>query len=167
MFKDKKRMLRLLIEDVTLKNDDKKVIANIRFKGGKSKTLFIDRKLPMFKARKISDKIISEVDELTEDHVPSEVAAILNKKGYRLWNGSMFAYRTIRYIIRVNKIKSRYQRLKEKGCLTLKEKMLEMNSSQKQIMQMRNEEKIVFYKVTDRNEFLYEPQNNNKYLAKV
>lgn len=166
-FKDKKRMLRLLIEDVTLKNDDKKVIANIRFKGGRSKTLFIDRKLPMFKARKISDKIIGEVDELTEDHIPSEVAAILNKKGYRLWNGSMFAYRTIRYIIRVNKIKSRYERLKEKGCLTLKEKILEMNSSQKQIMQMRNEEKIIFYKATDRNEYLYEPQNSNKYLAKV
>ena len=166
-FKDKKRMLRLLIEDVTLKNDDKKIIANIRFRGGRSKTLLIDKKLPMFKARKISDKIISEVDELTEDYAPSEVAAILNKKGYLLWNGSMFAYRSIRYIIRVNKIKSRYQRLKEKGCLTLKEKMLEMNSSQKQIMQMRNEEKIVFYKVTDRNEYLYEPQNTNKYLAKV
>ena len=72
-FKDKKRMLRLLIEDVTLKNDDKKVIANIRFRGGRSKTLLIDRKLPMFEARKISDKIISEVDELTEDYVPSEV----------------------------------------------------------------------------------------------
>ena len=49
----------------------------------------------------------------------------------------------------------------------MQEKMLEMNFSQEQIMQMRNEAKIVFYKVTDRNEYLYEPKNTNKYLAKV
>ena len=79
----------------------------------------------------------------------------------------MFTYRSIRYIIRVYKIKSRYERLKEKGYLTLQEKMLETNFSQEEIMQMRNEEKIVFYKATDRNEYLYEPQNTNKYLVKV
>jgi len=164
--REKKRMLRLLIEDVTLKND-KKVIANIRFRSGRSKTLFIDRKLPMNEVRKTSDKIIRKVDELTENHITSEVAAILNKKGYRLWSGNMFTYRSIRYIIRVYKIKSRYERLKEKGYLTLQEKMLETNFSQEEIMQMRNEEKIVFYKATDRNEYLYEPQNTNKYLVKV
>jgi len=32
---------------------------------------------------------------------------------------------------------------------------------------MRNEEKIVFYRITDRDEYLYEPQNTNKYLAKI
>ena len=49
----------------------------------------------------------------------------------------------------------------------LVEKMLETNFSQAQIIQMRNEGKIVFYKVTDRDEYLYEPQKTNKYLAKI
>lgn len=165
-FRDKKRMLRLLIEDVTVKND-KKIIANIRFRAGTCKTLFIERKLPICEVRKTRKDIVRQVDELTENYIPSEIAEILNKKGYRAWNGNMFNLRTISRIIRTYGIKSRHKRLRDKGCLSLREKMLETNFSQAQIIQMRNEGKIVFYKVTDRDEYLYEPQNMNKYLAKI
>ena len=78
----------------------------------------------------------------------------------------MFNLRTINRIIRTYGLKRRHKRLREKGCLSLREKMLETNFSQAQIMQMRNEAKIVFYRVTDRDEYLYEPQNTNKYLLK-
>ena len=64
-FKDKKRMLRLLIEDVTIKNSDKNVIADIRFKAGTSKTLAIEKKLPMCEVRKTRKDIVRQVDELT------------------------------------------------------------------------------------------------------
>ena len=165
-FRDKKRMLRLLIEDVTIKND-KKIIANIRFRAGTCKTISIERKLPICEVRKTRKDIIRQVDELTENYIPSEIADILNKKGYRAWNGNMFNLRTINRIIRTYGIKRRHKRLSDKGCLSLREKMLETNFSQAQIMQMRNEGKIVFYRVNDRDEYLYEPQNTNKYLAKI
>ena len=45
--------------------------------------------------------------------------------------------------------------------------MFESNFSQAQIMQMRNEGKIIFYRVTDRDEYLYEPQSTEKYLLKI
>ena len=146
-FREKKRMLRLLIEDVTLKNDEK-IIANIRFRAGTCKTLFIERKLPICEIRKTRGGIIRQVDELTENYIPSEIAAILNKKGYRSWNGDMFSLKAVKYIIKIYGIKNRHDRLREKGCLSLKEKMLERNLSQKQIMQMRNEGKIVFFRAT-------------------
>ena len=166
-FREKKRMIRLLIEDVTVKNDDKKVVLNIRFRAATLKTLIIDRKLPIYEIRRTRDKIIARVDELTENHIPSEIAATLNKQGYRLWNGNIFKKKSVKYIIRTYGLKSRYKRLREKGYLTLREKMVELNSTQKQIMQMRNEGKIVFYRATEKNEYLYEPQNMNKYLAKT
>ena len=166
-YREKKRMIRLLIEDVTVKNGDKKVILNIRFRAATSKTLIIDRKLPIYEIKKTKDEIIRQVDELTENHIPSEIAATLNKQGYRLWNGNIFKKKSVKYIIRTYGLKSRYERLREKGYLTLREKMVELNSSQKQIMQMRNEDKIVFYRATEKNEYLYEPQNMNKYLAKT
>ena len=166
-FRDKKRMLRLLIEDVTVKNDDKKIIANIRFKAGTSKTLAIEKKLPICEVRKTRKDIVRQVDELTENYTPSEIADILNEKGYRAWNGNLFNLRTISRIIRTYRIKSRHRRLRDKGCLSLRGKMLEANLSQAQIMQMRNEGKIVFYRVTDRIEYLYEPQNKSNYLAKI
>ena len=58
-FREKKRMIRLLIEDVTVKNYDKKTILNIRFRAATSKTLAIDRKLPIYEIRKIKDEIIA------------------------------------------------------------------------------------------------------------
>ena len=71
------------------------------------------------------------------------------------------------YIFITYGLKSRYSRLREKGYLTLREKMVELNSTQKQIKQMRDEGKIVFHRATEKNEYLYEPQNMNKYLAKI
>ncbi|MHB8280641.1 MAG: recombinase family protein [Candidatus Humimicrobiaceae bacterium] len=165
-FREKKRMLRLLIEDVTLKTDEK-IIANIRFRAGTCKTLFIERNLPICEIRKTRDGIIRQVDELTENYIPSEIADIFNQKGYRSYNGDIFNLRAVKYIIRIYGIKNRYDRLREKGCLSLKEKMLEKNLSQEQIMQMRNKGKIVYHKVTDRREYLYEPQNTEKYLLKI
>jgi hypothetical protein len=166
-FKDKKRMLRLLIEDVTIKNSGKDVVANIRFKAGTSKTLAIEKKLPIWEVKKTRKDIVRQVDELTENYTPSEIADILNEKGYRAWNGNLFNLRTISRIIRNYDIKSRYRRLRDKGCLSLKEKMLEANLSQAQIMQMRNEGKIIFYRATDRIEYLYAPQNKGNDLSKI
>jgi len=166
-FKEKKRMIRLLIEDVTVKNVDKKTVANIRFRAATSKTLAIDRKLSMCEIRKTKKEVIAKVDKLTENHTPSEIADILNEKGYRAWNGNLFNLRTISRIIRTYGIKGRYKRLRDKGCLSLMEKMAETAYSQKQIMQMRNEGKITFCKITDRGEYLYEPQDTNKNLVKT
>ncbi|MBM3701197.1 MAG: recombinase family protein [Actinobacteria bacterium] len=166
-FREKKRMIRLLIEDVTIKNSDKNVVADIRFKAGTSKTLSIEKKLPMCEIRKTRKDIVMHVDELTENYTPSEIADMLNEKGYRAWNSNLFNLRTISRIIRTYGIKSRHRRLRDKGCLSLREKMKETGYTQEQIMQMRNEGKIVFYKVTDRIEYLYEPQDKDNYLSKI
>jgi len=166
-FREKKRMIRLLIEDVTIKDDGKKVILNIRFRAATSKTLNIEKKLPIYEIRKIKDEIIAIVDELTENHIPSEIAATLNQQGYHLWGGNTFKRKSVKYIIRTYGLNSRYERLREKGYLTLREKMVELNSTQKQIKQMRDEGKIIFHRATDKEEYLYEPQNMNKYLAKT
>lgn len=47
-FREKKRMIHLLVKDVTVKDDGKKVIANIRFRAATSKNLVIDKKLPVY-----------------------------------------------------------------------------------------------------------------------
>lgn len=164
--KEKKRIVRLLIEDVTLKNDDR-IIVNIRFKGGTSKTLLVDRKLPMCEVRKTKADIVMKIDELTEYHTPSEVAEILNLNGCRSWDGNMFTLNSVRHIISRYGIKSRYERLREKGCLTLKEKMHETNLRIEKIRQLREDGKIIFYKATDREEYLYEPQKLIEHLVKI
>ncbi len=166
-FREKKRTIRLLIEDVTVTNDDKKTVASIRFRAATSKTLIIDRKLPMCEIRKVKKEIIAKVDELTENHIPSEVADTLNRQGCRSWDGSMFSFKSVRYVIKTYGLRSHYTRLREKGYLSLPEKIVELNSTKEEIMQMRNEGKIIFYRATERNEYLYEPQYMNKYLAKT
>ena len=48
-FRDRKRIIRLLIEDVTVKNNDKKVIANIRFRQAHVKLFLLKGSFPYVK----------------------------------------------------------------------------------------------------------------------
>jgi hypothetical protein len=76
----------------------------------------------------------------------------------------MFNFRTISLIIRTYSLKSRYERLREKGYLTLREKMVELDSAQKQIRKMKDEGKIVFYRATEKEEYLYEPAEQKQII---
>lgn len=61
--RERKRMVRLLIEDVTVVRD-KKITVHIRFKGGTSKTLTLPLPLSAFMARKTKPEIVEEIDRL-------------------------------------------------------------------------------------------------------
>jgi len=59
---DRKRMVRLLIEDVTLIGA-KKITAHIRFKGGTSRTLVLPRPLRAWQERMTSPEVIQQIDQ--------------------------------------------------------------------------------------------------------
>src|SRR5215471_8571120 len=118
--REKKRMLRLLIEDVTLIKADQ-ITAHVRLRGGATRTLTIDRPLPMARIRKNKPQVVAEVDVLLNGHGDREVAEILNQRGHRTWQNQPFAVRKIGYIRRVYHLESRFDRLREQGLLTAKE----------------------------------------------
>jgi len=118
--RERKRMLRLLIEDVTLIKADK-ITAHVRLRGGATRTLTVDRPLPMARIRKNKPQVVADVDVLLNEHGDREVAEILNQQGHRTWQDQPYAARRIGYMRRVYHLKSRSDRLREQGLLTAKE----------------------------------------------
>jgi hypothetical protein len=58
--RDRKRMVRLLLEDVTLKRNGRAVGVHLRFKGGAIKELHLPLPLPAWEARKTNIRTRSE-----------------------------------------------------------------------------------------------------------
>ena len=118
--RERKRMLRLLIEDVTLIKADN-ITVDVRLRGGSMRTLTVDRPLPMAQIRKNKPEVVAEVDVLLKEHCDREVAEILNQRGHRTWQSQPFTVRKIVHIRMVYHLKSQFDRLREQGLLTAKE----------------------------------------------
>src|SRR5206468_5444481 len=78
--RERKRMIRLLFEDVTLIKRDQ-ILVHVRFKGGAIKTLTLSLPLSAPKLRKTEAVVIQEIDRLLDHHTDAEIAAILNANG--------------------------------------------------------------------------------------
>ena len=118
--RERKRMVRLLLEDVTLIRDDK-ITLHIRFKGGVQKTLTLPLPLNAWQQRSTGPDVIHEIDRLLDRHNDHEIAAILNEGGYRSGEGRSFRVSIVRRIISNYGLKTRFDRLREAGMLTLHE----------------------------------------------
>jgi Recombinase/Recombinase zinc beta ribbon domain len=114
---ERKRMVALLIEDVTLVKADR-IAIHIRFRGGRTASLTIDKPKLIALVRKTPPEVVRRVDELLETCTDRQVAAQLDEQGYRNWRGQTFTIKKVILIRRAYRLKSRFQRLRERGMLT-------------------------------------------------
>ena len=119
--RQRKRMVRLLIEDVTLLVG-KDVAVHVRFKGGATKTLSVPKPKSGAEIRRTKPEVIKEIDRLLDHHIDREVAVILNEQGFRSSvDGLPFTTNMVAALQCSHNLKSRYQRLREKGLLNVVE----------------------------------------------
>jgi hypothetical protein len=115
---ERKRMVALLIEDVTLVKADKNAI-HVRFRGGKTTSLAIDKPKPVALIRKTLPEVVRTVDELLETCTDRQVAARLNELGYRNWRGQSFTAKKVIVIRMAYRLKSRFERLRGRVIWTM------------------------------------------------
>jgi len=96
----------LLVDDVTLIKAET-ITAHIRLSGGATRTLTLDRPLPITQIRKFKPDLVSEVDQLLDHHCDREIAEILNQRGLRTWDGKPFNLKKIAFIRAAYKLASR------------------------------------------------------------
>ena len=84
---ERKRIVRLLIDDVTLVKAEA-ITAHVRLSGGATRTLVLDRPLPIAQIRKFKPELVAEVDHLLDHHCDREIAEILNQRGLQTWESS-------------------------------------------------------------------------------
>lgn len=71
---DRKRIVRLMIEDVTLIRSPDQVTAQIRFKGGTFETIAIAAPKPMCEVVRTSPEVLRLIDEWLNDSTAGEIA---------------------------------------------------------------------------------------------
>jgi len=154
--REKKRIVRLLLEDVTLLQDEKEINVMVRFKGGATRKVSIQRPLLACEKIKTDAGVVKRIDDLLEKYTAPEIAEILNKGNYVAGAGGSFTCRTIGRIIRAYNLETRYTRLRKQGLYTLREIMAKLSVSQNDVRKMREKKEIKFYRFSDKNEYLYE-----------
>lgn len=115
--RERKRMARLLLEDVTLRRAED-ITVQVRFKGGATHQLQLPRPQSVTITRKTNLELIAQMDRLLNQQSEGEVARILNEAGWRSSSGQPFSLTLVQGLRRTYRMKSRFVRLQEQGLLT-------------------------------------------------
>jgi DNA invertase Pin-like site-specific DNA recombinase len=115
--RDRKRMMRLVVEDATLKRSERAVGVHLRFKGGAIKELHLPLPLPACEARKTKSEIVRKVNELLDTYDEGQVAEKLNTDGLKSSCGHAFTRARICRLCETHKLSSRTERLRQRGYL--------------------------------------------------
>ena len=119
---DRKRLLRLLVEDVTLTRDAYEVIVALRLRGGKALQLDVDLPRPPGLKRPLCPDTLALLDQTLDTHSDAEAADVLNAAGFRNWRGEPYTRRGVYQLrdrVGMSGHRERQQaRLQERGYLT-------------------------------------------------
>jgi len=118
--RERKRIARLLIEDVTVQKTDH-IVAHIRFKGGATRTLVVPLPPPFAQSRLTPPETLARIDQLLDSSTDAEVAVALNAQGYCTFAGLPFQATHVSQLRRAHSLKDRWTRLREAGLRTAEE----------------------------------------------
>jgi len=153
--RERKRMARLLITDVTLLKSTE-LRAQLRFKGGATHTFTLPLPKPGWMLRQTSKTVVSEVDRLLEEHTEGETADLLNSQGMISGEGKRFN-RTIVARVRSNYgLDTRYSRLRARGMLTVCEIAARLDVCTKTAHTWRRAGLLRAHRYDDKGQCLYE-----------
>lgn len=158
--RERKRMVRLLIEDVTL-TKDKQIDAGVRFRGGATRCLMLPLAQPAWELRQTSSEVITEIDTLLNDYTEGQIAGILNERGYVSGEGKTFHPMMVKRLRRDYGLKTRYDRLRETGMLRLDEMADLIGISTQRVKIWRDRGLLRAHAYNDKNECLYEHPGDN------
>lgn len=153
----RKRMIRLIIEDVTMIRDARNVDLRIRLKGGATHQMTVPVPLSAWKARKTKPEIIDEIDKLIDHFTDREIADNLNRRGIKPSEGEKFNSAIVGRLRRHYNLKMRYDRLREKGLLTVDEMAESLDVSANTVKIWRRYGLLKGYSYNDKGWRLFEP----------
>jgi hypothetical protein len=97
--KDKKRILQLLIQDITVNKPERgKAILHLRWQGGQCEDLDVELPRPAGDRWRHSDALVRRVRALAQEYADEEIAARLNDEGLKSNKGNAFTRSSICWI---------------------------------------------------------------------
>jgi DNA invertase Pin-like site-specific DNA recombinase len=159
--RERKRMVRLLMDDVTLIKAGDGLTAHVRFRGGATTTLTLARALNAWQLRETSAEIVALIDHLLDRHADRDIATILNARGYVSGTGQPFQRGIVKHLRHGHHLRSLYERLRAGGLLTLDEMADRLKVSADTVKIWGRHGLLPRHRCNDKLEFLYEPPGPN------
>jgi hypothetical protein len=119
--RERKRMVRLLIADVTLTRTGRRIAAQVRFTAGQTTSIEVAAGLPAYEARRTPQNIVAQIDRLLDDHTEAGVAEQLNHSDLTSGTGQPFHAGIVHHIRVKHRLASREERLRKRGLVPLDE----------------------------------------------
>ena len=134
--RERKRMLDHIIEDATLVKlpEQGTTRVHVRFKGGRMHTITTANPKSSAQQVKTQPRVIELVDKLLDEHTYAEIADLLNEQGIRPGGAvrpgraqARFTASRVAYLAHSYGLRSRYDRLRDRGMLTKAEAAARLN----------------------------------------
>jgi DNA invertase Pin-like site-specific DNA recombinase/DNA-binding transcriptional regulator YiaG len=154
--RDRKRMVRLLIDDVTLHKTDR-IHLHVRFRGGQTTSLVAAIPPKAWQLRQTHPDTLAALDRLLDTHTDAQTANALNAAGHRSGEGKPFTARIVLEARRSNHLPSHAERLRAKGLLTKTELAAQLDVHESTVKSWTKVGILNSHKANDKNERLYQP----------
>lgn len=158
--RERKRMVRLLLTDVTVLKQDE-LVAHVRFRGGADRTLHLPLPLNAWQLRQTNPLVLAEIDRLLDHHTDREVVAILNERGVRPGHASRFNRLLLLKLRCAHGLVDRFTRLRREGLLTQEEMADVLGVCVKTVQVWQRAHLLVSHRYNDKGGYLYEPPGDN------
>src|SRR6185437_15927912 len=151
--RERKRIARLLIEDVTINKSDQ-IHLHVRFRGGQTSSLTIPIPLNSWQARQTDPDTFAMLDRLLDDHTDAETAQQLNAAGRRTGMNRPFTRTIVVHLRRAHGLPSHQDRLRAQGLLTITETAKQLGVHPSTIKAWHRAGLLTSHKANDKNERL-------------
>jgi hypothetical protein len=155
--RERKRLIRLLVTDVTLVKTPEQVTAHVRLSGGQQHTLEVPRPLRAWEAHTTPASTIELIDQLLNEHTYDETVEILNQRGLTGGWGKPFTVTSLTQLCKNRGIPSHHYRLQARGMLTLDEIAKQFGVSTQTIKTWQRRGHITGQRIDGRRAHLYDP----------
>jgi DNA invertase Pin-like site-specific DNA recombinase len=154
--RERKRIARLLIDDVTINKTDQ-IHLHIRLRGGQTSSLTIPIPLNSWQARQTDPDTFKLLDQLLNDHTDGETAQQLNAAGRLTGTDKPFTAHIVLHIRRAHQLPSHHDRLRARGLLTINETAQRLGVHTSTIKAWHRAGLLTSHKANDKNERLFDP----------
>jgi hypothetical protein len=155
--RERKRMLRLLIDDVTLRKGDRTIALQIRWKGGATSTLEPPRPLGAPDLRRTPAAIIEQIRALATAQTDRQIAATLIGRGLRSGTGRPFTRLRVRPLREAYGIPSLAAHLRQAGWRTAVEIAAQLHVHYTTAKRFAHEGVLRALRADDKGDLLFAP----------
>src|SRR5664279_1286501 len=155
--RERKRLIRHVISDVTLIKAGEHITAHVRFAGGQADTINVPRPLRAWETHTTPPETLAVIDQLLAEHTHDEAVSILNARGLTGGWRKPFTVASLTALCKAHAVPTRRERLRAQGMLTVEDTAHQLGVSTDTVAAWRRHGLLTARRVDGRRSHLYHP----------